>query len=225
MDTNISTSLLAYLTRCHVSKMFAAGTIENITAAPAIEFMAYSYGVLAGYEEEEAARASRKTLLDHEGYNDVETLGPFWRGVIDQLGKIGYVENKQPRARATSISIYRYPYLRVSACSYTLSRLYDYLRNISPYPQAANQKMLEHINDRPGCPYQVTGVCAQMIVAAVYDGANIGRNLDIAREIYTHWIPERGQGVAYIDPNRIPPQSRDLSHLRDRPEYREIDRK
>jgi hypothetical protein len=208
----INHSILEDLTSQHRTYFVTSLLSERLDNASLNEVVLYAYGVLAGQDEIEEFREPRP-VLEHEGFADCETSAHFWRGVCDVRGTIFLLENKKARKK-TSQTVFHYPAFRVNGTQLLLSRLYDFFRLYSPYPQAASEQFLKQIDEETGRVH-LTGMPAQMAVYNLYHGAHVGARMDRAGEIMD-WKPLSGWGIG-SGPGGINPVRPDLSRLKSIP--------
>ncbi|MEI9974611.1 MAG: hypothetical protein WDO73_22730 [Ignavibacteriota bacterium] len=145
----VNDSILADLAGQHRTYFVTSLLSERLDRADLAEVLLYAYGTLAGQGEMEEFRADRP-VRDHEGFCDCETSRHFWRGVFDQRGTFFLAKDGKVRKRTGSASGNLRPTFRVAGTQVLLSRLYDFFRLYSAYPQAASEHFLKQIDGEKG---------------------------------------------------------------------------
>jgi hypothetical protein len=206
----VNDSILADLAGQHRTYFVTSLLSERLDRADLAEILLYAYGTLAGHGEMEEFRADRP-VRDHEGFCDCETSRHFWRGVFDQRGTFFLAKDGKVRKRTGSTSGNLRPTFRVAGTQVLLSRLYDFFRLYSAYPQAASEHFLKQIDGEKG-KVEMSGLDAQMAVFDLYHGAHVGALMDRAADVL-EWKPAAGWGIG-DGPGCFKPRTPDLSRIR-----------
>jgi hypothetical protein len=184
----INDNVLKDLMGRHRSYFVTSLLSGRLEASPLSELMLYAYGTLAGHPEIDQARVPRP-VRDHEGFDDCETSAHFWRGVFDVRGTMFMFYNKREKKKSGETS-YGYPLFRVRGSQLLLSRMYDFFKLWSPYPDAASDRFLEQIDNEQGV-VELRGLPAQMAAYNLYGNACVGAYVDRSEEI-ADWRPHNG---------------------------------
>jgi len=131
--------------------------------------------------------------------------------VFDQRGTFFLAKDGKVRRKTGSTSGNLRPTFRVAGTQVLLSRLYDFFRLYSAYPQAASEHFLKQIDGEKG-KVEMSGLDAQMAVYDLYDGAHVGAFIDRAADVL-EWKPAAGWGIGE-GPGCFNPRKPDLSRLR-----------
>jgi hypothetical protein len=205
----IDPDVLEDLTAQHQTYFMTGRLSERLGQAHLTEVVLYAYGVNAGSDEAERARASRGLRL-HEGHLDCETSRHFWRGVCEaRRAEIGAPLNKKPRKKSSREGS-NYARFKVRGGPLLLGRLRDFFELYSEFPDVADD-LHDEIERDKGLA-QLNGLQAKKAIYCLYHDAKIGLRLDAAAAVLNlQHLSGRGIGFDQWDHQ---PEKPDLSRLK-----------